>query len=54
LIEKYKLEIDEDLDEIKDAVEKHQKKLMVAVAGIENERKETLPLTQKIKSGSLR
>ena len=54
LIEKYKLEIDEDLDEIKDAVDKHQKKLMAAVAGIENERKETLPMTQKSKSVSLR
>jgi hypothetical protein len=37
LIEKYKLEIDEDLNEIKDAVDKHQKKLMAAVAGIENQ-----------------
>jgi hypothetical protein len=53
LIEKYKLEIDEDLDEIKDAVEKHQKKLMASVAGIENEREETLPVTQKVKSVSL-
>ena len=39
---------------IKDAVDKHQKKLMAAVAGIENERKETLPMTQKSKSVSLR
>ena len=47
LIEKYKLEIDEELDEIKDAVDKHQKKLMAAVAGIENEKKEALSMTQR-------
>jgi hypothetical protein len=53
LIEKYKLEIDEELDEIKGAVEKHQKKLMAAVAGIEDERAETLPMTPKVKSVSI-
>jgi hypothetical protein len=53
LIEKYKLEIKEDLDEIKAAVEKHQKKLMAAVGEMGNERKETLPMTQKVKSVSM-
>jgi hypothetical protein len=53
LIEKYKLEIDGELDDIKDAVDKNQKKLMAAVAGIEDERKETLPVTQKVKSVSI-
>jgi hypothetical protein len=33
--EKYRLEIDEDLDDIKDAVANYQKKLMAAVSGIE-------------------
>jgi hypothetical protein len=51
LIEKYKLEVDEDLDEIKAAVEKHQKKLMAAVGEMGNERKETM--TQKVKSVSM-
>jgi hypothetical protein len=53
LIEKYKLEIDEDLDEIKAAVDKHQKKLMAAVGEMGIERKETLPLTQKVKSANM-
>ena len=35
--------IDEDLDEIKAAVGNNQKKLMAAVAEIENGREETLP-----------
>jgi hypothetical protein len=33
---KYRLEIDEDLDDIKDAVANYQKKLMAAVSDIEN------------------
>ena len=42
LIEKYKVDIDEDLDEIKAAVDKHQKKLMAAVSGLENVEMETV------------
>jgi hypothetical protein len=45
LTEKYKLEIDDDLDEIKTAVGSYQKKLMGAVAQIENEREEAAPMT---------
>lgn len=40
--------IDEDLDEIKAAVGNNQKKLMAAVAEIENGREETLPMTQEL------
>jgi len=47
ITEKYKLEIDEDLDDIKAAVGTYQKKLMAAVAEIENEREETLPMIQE-------
>jgi hypothetical protein len=50
LTEKYKLEIDEDLEEIKTAVGNYQKKLMDAVAG---KREETIPVTQKVKSVSI-
>jgi hypothetical protein len=53
LIEKYKLEIDEDLDDIRTAVGNYQKKLMDAVARIENEREEPLPVTQKVKPVSI-
>ena len=52
LIEKYKEEIYEELDDIKDAVDKNQKKLMDAVAGIENEREETLTMA-RVKSVSI-
>jgi hypothetical protein len=53
LIEKYKLEIDEDLDDIRTAVGNYQKKLMDAVVRIENEREEPLPVTQKVKPVSI-
>jgi hypothetical protein len=45
LTEKYRLEIDEDLDDIRTAVGNYQKKLMDAVAAI--------PVTQKVKSASI-
>lgn len=42
--------IDEDLDEIKAAVGNYQSKLKAAVAEIENESAETMPMTQKVES----
>jgi hypothetical protein len=54
LAKKYKLEIDDDLEEIKGAVGRYQKKLMAAVAGIENEVAATLPMTQEVESVSMR
>jgi hypothetical protein len=53
LTKKYKLEIDDDLEEIKGAVGRYQQKLMAAVTGIENDRTETLPMTQEIESVSV-
>ena len=52
--EKYKLETDGDLDEIRTAVANYQKKLMTAVSGIENEKAETVPMPQRVKSVSRR
>ena len=51
--EKYKSDI-EDLGGIKAAVSNYQKKLMAAVSGIENERKETVSMPQQAKSVSKR
>jgi hypothetical protein len=52
--EKYKDEIDEELDEIKTAVANYQKKLMAAVSGMENESEQTVPVPQQVKSVSNR
>jgi hypothetical protein len=52
--EKYKDEIDEELDEIKTAVANYQKKLMAAVSGMENESEQTVSIPQQVKSGSKR
>jgi hypothetical protein len=52
--EKYKLETDGDLDDIRTAVANYQKKLMAAVSGIENERGETEPTPQQVESVSTR
>lgn len=46
--------IDEDLDEIKDAVANYQNKLKTAVVEIENERSETVSMTQQVESGIVR
>jgi predicted nucleic acid-binding Zn-ribbon protein len=51
--EKYKLENDEDLNEIRTALTNYQNKLM-AVSGIENEREEKVPVPQQVKSVSTR
>jgi hypothetical protein len=48
--EKCKVEVDEDLDEIKKAVGNYQSKLMAAVSGIETERGETVSIPQQVKS----
>jgi hypothetical protein len=45
---KYKLEIDDDLEEIKSAVGRYQKKLMAAVGELETEGAEKLPTTQEV------
>lgn len=50
LTEKYKLLIDEDLDEIKAAVANYQKKLMAAVSGMENESEQTVSIPQQVNS----
>ena len=54
LTEKYNLEIDDDLNEIKDAVGIYQEKLMAAVAEAENEREKMSPMTQEVESVSIR
>jgi hypothetical protein len=54
MTEKYKLEIDEDVDEIKTAVGNYQNKLMAAVSGMENGRIETVFLPQQVKSVNIR
>jgi hypothetical protein len=54
LIEKHKNEIDEDLDEIKAAVGRHQRKLMAAVSGLENGEVETGVAPQQVKSARIR
>jgi hypothetical protein len=54
LTEKYKLAIDEDLDEIKAAVANYQKKLMAAVSGMENESEETVSIPKQVKPASKR
>ena len=54
LTEKYKLEIDEDLDEIKTAVGNYQNKLMAAVSGIENGSIKTVSVAQQIKAANIR
>jgi ribosomal protein S17E len=50
LTEKYKLEIDEDFDEIKAAVGNYQNKLMAAVAEIETENIEGMDTSGQIES----
>ena len=52
--EKYKLETDEDLNEIRTALTNYQNKLMAAVSGIENEGEETVPVPHQVKSVSTR
>ena len=54
LTEKYKLEIDWDLDEIKTAVGNYQTKLMAAVSGMKNESEQTVSIPQPVKSVSKR
>jgi hypothetical protein len=52
--EKYKLETDGDLEEIRTALTNYQNKLMAAVSGIEDEREETLSVPHQVKSVSTR
>jgi hypothetical protein len=52
--EKYKLETDEDLNEIRTALTNYQNKLMAAVSGIENGREEKVSIPQQVKSVSAR
>jgi hypothetical protein len=52
--EKYKLETDEDLNEIRTALTNYQNKLMAAVSGIENEREETESVPHQVQSVNLR
>ena len=54
LIEKHKKDIDEDLDEIKAAVGRHQKKLMAAVSGLANGEMETGVAPQQVKPVRIR
>ena len=48
LTKKYKLEIDDDLEDIKSAVDRYQKKLMAAVGELETEGAEKLLTTQEV------
>jgi predicted nucleic acid-binding Zn-ribbon protein len=50
--EKYKLETDGDLKEIRTALTNYQKKLMAAVSGIEDEREEIVSVPHQVKSVS--
>ena len=52
--EKYKLETDGDLDEIRTAVANYQKKLMAAISDMEIETEQTVSIPQQVKSVSKR